>query len=83
MRLEGYMAVRPTPADIKQIKKLVDKIKPILHGEGGLIQGSALAELVGIYVAGWLPEHQDKVIEAHLAAVREYAAIYREVMERL
>jgi hypothetical protein len=60
--------------------ELVQRIGPIMHGEGPEVQGAVLIELLAIYLAGYvgpnITEIREQQIAIMLAAVRELVSLY-------
>jgi hypothetical protein len=61
----------------KAINQLGKKLKAELAGKSPAVQGVALAEMVGIWVAGHVPEAHTQLMLEHVKAVQEFAAMYR------
>jgi hypothetical protein len=53
-----------------------DACAAILAGEDPGVQGAAIASLLACWLAGHEPEIRDRLIEAHIRAVREMVPLY-------
>lgn len=54
-----------------QAMAVVEQIKSHLAGQGPAVQGAALADLLAIWLAGHPPEMRDRLLDMHIAKVRE------------
>jgi len=50
---------------------LSERIRPLLAGHDGAVQGAALADLVSIYIAGHPPDQRKEMLELLMETVRE------------
>ena len=55
--------------DAELVKEAVDRIKPILAGHSADIQGTVLADLLAIWLAGWRPNIREEALKVHLKNV--------------
>jgi hypothetical protein len=77
MKKPSKREVAALHADIEEI---VARIKPILAGRGGLLQGAVLNELVSTWIAGHAPELRDEILEVHVASVKALVPINAEII---
>jgi hypothetical protein len=56
--------------DPRLVEPLVERIKPILAGNPGQIQGAVLADLLAIFLAGHAPPLREQILAIHLETVR-------------
>lgn len=57
--------------DAKVTAGLVEEIRPLLGGYHPATQGSALADLLAIWLAGHPPEYRKLLLKMHIEMVRE------------
>ncbi len=75
-------------ADAHQVRVLVQRIKPILAGHEGSVQGGVLADLLAIWLAGHRDRSSDTGTEAfreemlalHIATVRDLIKINHKII---
>lgn len=70
----GYFVPDEEPISAAEIAAaaavIVEQARPLFAGRHPAIQGSALADLVAIWLAGHPAELRDKLIELHVATTR-------------
>lgn len=62
----------PTP---DEVSALVARIEPLLHGQGEVLQGAALCDLVAMFVAGHHPALRHEVIEHWIKTMHDLIPI--------
>ena len=50
--------------------EIVERIRPLLAGQGASVQGVVLADLLAIWVAGHAPEMHEELLQMHIKEVR-------------
>lgn len=65
----------PSDATVLRAEALADRIKPILAGHGGDVQGAALMQLVALFIAGHAPPLREGMLALHVKSVREMVPI--------
>jgi hypothetical protein len=51
--------------------EIAEMIGVLLWGQDPGVQGAVLAELLGRYLAGWVPQFRESVLKEHIDAVRK------------
>lgn len=60
----------------KRVMELINRIAPMLAGQGPHVQSAVLADLLAMWLAGHLPsEAREQVLANHIAVVRELTKI--------
>ena len=79
----------PHDKEVDQVKALVDRISPILHGQDRQVQGTALADLLARWLAGHcVPDDRfqtilmrGRILHQHMKIVRDLAKVNAMQME--
>jgi hypothetical protein len=61
-------------------EELVESIRPLLAGQGPVVQGAALADLVSMWIAGHNPASRDEALNDWLELVRNLVPINERKM---
>jgi hypothetical protein len=56
--------------------RIAQACRPLLAGQGPLVQAAAIAELFGTYLSGWPDEARAEIIAAHASVAIKIAREY-------
>lgn len=59
-----------TDKQVIEAEGIVERIKPMLAGRSGPVQGAVLADLLSLWIAGHHPRLRDEILAEHIATVR-------------
>jgi hypothetical protein len=59
-------------------QELVDRIAPMLYGQGSSVQGATLADLVSMWLAGHHPSIREQALDNWLRTVRALIPLNEE-----
>lgn len=62
----------------ERVIEVSEKIKRILHGMHPAEQGMVLADMLAIWLAGHRPQDRDRLIDVHIAGVRQLIPFYEK-----
>jgi hypothetical protein len=69
-----------TDEHVKQWKKLVERIEPMLSGKGPEVQGAVLVDLVATWLAGHHPDLRPEVLTQFMVTLVRLAAINEKLI---
>jgi hypothetical protein len=64
----------------REVQALVNRINPLLRGQGPELQGGALADLVAMFFAGHHPALRHEAIELWLATMRDLIPVNEQAI---
>lgn len=64
-----------TQAAVARVEALVNRIKPMLAGQGSEVQGGALADLLAMWLAGHPDFVREELLAAHTACARNLVTV--------
>jgi hypothetical protein len=67
--------------DVKDINILAERIKLLLAGQRLAVQGGALADLSGMWLASLPQQMQDESLEGHITSIKIFAEAYGRLRE--
>ena len=62
--------------DVKDIDILTEHIKPLLAGQRLAVQGGALADLTGMWLASLPQQMRGEFLEGHITSIKIFAEAY-------
>jgi hypothetical protein len=62
--------------DVKDIDILAEHIKPLLAGQRLAVQGGALADLTGMWLASLPQQMRGEFLEGHITSIKIFAEAY-------
>jgi hypothetical protein len=68
--------MKSTHSEVKQALELVNKIRPLLHGNDPRVIGAALAELTATLILGHAPELRPLILQVHFEALQKMLRLY-------
>ena len=86
---QGTDVRHPDAKEVDQVKALVDRISPILHGQDRQVQGAALADLLARWLVGHcVPDDRfqtilmrGRILHQHMKIVRDLIKVNAMQME--
>ena len=70
----------PDDSEVDEVKTLVDRISPILHGQHRQVQGAVLADLLARWLAGHcVPDDRFKTILVRGRILHQHVKIVRDL----
>jgi hypothetical protein len=82
-RAQGGDVRHPDDKEVDQVKTLIDRISPILHGQDRQVQGAVLADLLARWLAGHcVPDDRfqtilmrGRILHQHMKIVRDLTKV--------